>query len=151
MILCCSQAKSTGWPFAEASGSFCDESSINSVHHRQGSCCFSISIFIKWHILPASCVCLSHCGAPSPDMEVIGRLIYLICRRILLWFSSVRVCLFKGFSKASHILFFFSPFIFHTSKLSDFLPLNKCFYQNFIILFKNVKYFLKYFFPLSGT
>lgn len=151
MILRCSQAESAGWPFTEASGSFCDESSISSVHHRQSSsCCFSISIFIKWHILPASCVCLSRCGAPSPDMEVIGILIYLICRRILLWFSSIRVCLFKGFSKASHIFFFFSPlYISHFSavtKLFDFLTLNKCFYQNFIILLENVKCFLKYFF-----
>lgn len=38
----------------------CDESSLSPEHHHQGSaCCFSISLFTGWHILPASSVSLA--------------------------------------------------------------------------------------------
>lgn len=109
--------------FAEVSHPLCDESFISPEHHHQGStCCFSVSFFNEWHILPASRVCLSHCGTGAPDMELIRMLFYLIFRWILLWSSSEVLFIQRTLWKQSHYLIFVFTFIFHTSKqLPSFL------------------------------
>lgn len=103
--------------FAELSHSMCDESFIGPVHYCQGSaCCFSISLFIEWYILPVSCIWLLCCGAEVWVMELIRMLFYLIFSWFLLW-SSVRSCLYKGlFGNLVTFSPGFFPFLFYTSK-----------------------------------